>query len=308
MTIGEAVRRGQLVDNACRHVPGLPEERRELDYLRLDEIERYLEACGDFYRPLAEFLIGTGARISEALAVRWPDADLETGIVRISRQRARTTLATVATKGKRFRSVQIGPRLVATLEQLRDERAATRRDDGGWLFLCPPPLRGRYSRRTKPVPPNRRTAHDWHEWALEDAGLRNMPLHALRHTAATAWLGIPPFLRSPDGLRRKSPLRRRTPMPKTRPAYPEQFRREALELVRQGRAIPDVAESLRVSQQTLRNWRRQAERDRGKRDDGLTSAERDELRELRRRVKRLEQERDILKRATALFARETETR
>jgi transposase len=97
-------------------------------------------------------------------------------------------------------------------------------------------------------------------------------------------------------------------MPKTRPAYPEQFRREALELVRQGRAIPDVAESLGVSQQTLRNWRRQAERDRGKRDDGLTSAERDELRELRRRVKRLEQERDILKRATALFAGETETR
>jgi transposase len=98
-------------------------------------------------------------------------------------------------------------------------------------------------------------------------------------------------------------------MPKTRPAYPEQFRREALELVRQGRGIPDVAESLGVSAQTLRNWRRQDERDRGERDDGgLSSAERDELRELRRRVKRLEQERDILKRATALFARETETR
>ena len=42
-------------------------------------------------------------------------------------------------------------------------------------------------------------------------------------------------------------------MPKTRPAYPESFRREALELVRQGRSIPDVAESLGVSQQTQRN-------------------------------------------------------
>ena len=63
-----------------------------------------------------------------------------------------------------------------------------------------------------------------------------------------------------------------------------------------------------MSQQPLRNWRRQDERARGERDDGLTSAERDELRELRRRVRRLEQERDILKRATALFARETETR
>lgn len=97
-------------------------------------------------------------------------------------------------------------------------------------------------------------------------------------------------------------------MPKTRPPYPEQFRREAVELVRQGRSIPDVAASLGVSAQSLRNWTRQEQRDRGERDDGLTSDEREELRELRRRVRRLEQERDILKRATALFARETETR
>ena len=98
-------------------------------------------------------------------------------------------------------------------------------------------------------------------------------------------------------------------MPKSKPPYPEQFRREALELVRQGRSIPDVAESLGITAQSLRNWRRQDERDRGERDDGgLTSAEREELRRLRRENKRLEQERDILKRATALFARETETR
>ena len=95
-------------------------------------------------------------------------------------------------------------------------------------------------------------------------------------------------------------------MPRTRPAYPESFRREALELLRGGRSIPDVAESLGMSPQSLRNWKRQDGRDRGERDDGLTSAEREELRELRKRVKRLEQERDILKRATALFARETE--
>jgi transposase len=97
-------------------------------------------------------------------------------------------------------------------------------------------------------------------------------------------------------------------MPKSKPPYPEEFRREAVELVRQGRAIPDVASSLGVSAPSLRNWVRQGQLDRRERDDGLTSAEREELRELRRRVKRLEQERDILKRATALFARETETR
>ena len=119
--------------------------------------------------------------------MRWPDIELGAGVVRISRQRARGADDTVATKGKRFRSVQIGPRLVTTLRDLALSRRPGQ-PDGGWLFLCPPPLRGRYSGRIEPVPPSRKSAHDWHEWALEDAGLRDMPLHALRHTAATAWL------------------------------------------------------------------------------------------------------------------------
>ena len=97
-------------------------------------------------------------------------------------------------------------------------------------------------------------------------------------------------------------------MPKARPAYPEQFRREAIELLRAGRTPRELAESLGVSQQTLRNWRRQDQVDRHERDDGLTSDEREELRRLRRENARLTQERDLLKRAAAFFAKETEIR
>ena len=97
-------------------------------------------------------------------------------------------------------------------------------------------------------------------------------------------------------------------VPKTRPAYPPEFRREALQMLRAGRTPRELSESLGVSQQTLRNWRRQDQLDRHERDDGLTSDERDELRRLRRENARLKQERDLLKRAAAFFAAETETR
>jgi transposase len=96
-------------------------------------------------------------------------------------------------------------------------------------------------------------------------------------------------------------------MPRTRPPYPPQFRREAVELLRSGVALKQVAADLGVSEQTLRNWRRQQDVDAG-RADGLTSAEREELRALRRQVRRLEQEREILKKAAAFFARETDRR
>jgi transposase len=97
-------------------------------------------------------------------------------------------------------------------------------------------------------------------------------------------------------------------MPKSRPPYPEEFRREAVQMVRSGRRLSDVATSLGVTEQSLRNWVKRDQLERRERDDGLTLAERDELRDLRRKVKRLEQERDLLKRAAAFFARETETR
>jgi len=79
-------------------------------------------------------------------------------------------------------------------------------------------------------------------------------------------------------------------------------------MLRAGRSPQELAEALGVSAQTLRNWRRQDERDRGERDDGLTSDQLEELRQLRRENARLKQERDLLKRAAAFFAAETETR
>ncbi len=96
-------------------------------------------------------------------------------------------------------------------------------------------------------------------------------------------------------------------MPRTRPPYPEEFRREAVELVRQGRSVSDVAEALGVSQQTLRNWTRQVDVDAGVRE-GLSSDDKEELTKLRRRVRVLEQEREILKKAAAFFAKENDTR
>ena len=97
-------------------------------------------------------------------------------------------------------------------------------------------------------------------------------------------------------------------VPKTRPAYPPEFRREAVQMLRAGRTPRELAQSLGVSEQTLRNWRRQAQVDRHERDDGLTSDEREELRRLRRENARLKQERDLLKRAAAFFAVENERR
>jgi transposase len=97
-------------------------------------------------------------------------------------------------------------------------------------------------------------------------------------------------------------------MPRTRPAYPESFRREAIELMRQGRSPVALAKSLGCSPQTLRNWRRQDELDRGVRDDGVRTDEREELARLRRENTRLRQERDLLKRAAAFFATESGTR
>jgi len=96
-------------------------------------------------------------------------------------------------------------------------------------------------------------------------------------------------------------------MPKI-PPYTDEFKREAVKLLRTGdRTIPQLARELGVSPQSLRNWSTQLDVDEG-RAEGLSSAEREELKRLRRENRVLCEEREILKKAAAFFAKEGGTR
>ena len=94
-------------------------------------------------------------------------------------------------------------------------------------------------------------------------------------------------------------------MPRTRPPYSREFREQLVELVKAGRTPEELAEEFEPSAHSIRKWVKQNDLDTGERLDGLTSGERDELRRLRREVKQLKVEREILKKAAAWFARES---
>ena len=91
-------------------------------------------------------------------------------------------------------------------------------------------------------------------------------------------------------------------MPRTRNPYPAEFRDQMIALARAGRSVEDLAREFEPCTATIHGWIRQVERDDGQRDDGLSSEERDELRRLRKEVRQLRQERDILSKAAAWFA------
>ena len=91
-------------------------------------------------------------------------------------------------------------------------------------------------------------------------------------------------------------------------AYPKEFRDKVVKLVQVGdRSTREVAEEFGILVDSVRRWVQQAERDQGSRQDGLRSAEREELVRLRRENRRLKMEREILSKAAAWFARETDS-
>jgi integrase len=172
-----------VMRNPARSSPGarerikLPAPHR--DYLRVDEIPRYLDACEDIYRPLAETLIATGLRISEALALTWDDVDLDSRTIRVLRSRKAEGRG--STKGDRFRAVDFGPRLERVMHALPRAGSADPR-----TLVFRGPRGGELSRSD--------VSRDLHKQALEDAALRRtLRLHDLRHTAAASWLaaGLP---------------------------------------------------------------------------------------------------------------------
>jgi len=95
-------------------------------------------------------------------------------------------------------------------------------------------------------------------------------------------------------------------MPRTREPYPPEFRQQMIELVGAGRTPEELSREFEPTAQTIHNWVRQTDIDARVRSDGMTSLEREELRRLRRENKQLRVEREILKKAAAWFARETD--
>jgi integrase len=170
--LARAVQAGGVATNPARsdnpdEPLELPYDQPEMRRLDRDQAQRYLDACSERFRPLAELLIGTGARIGEALALEWADLRLDTLEVTIARSAQRTGIG--STKTDRRRTIQIDPHLASVL---REHRRASGRV-GGLVF--PNEVGGVWDRDNI-----RRREHGP---ALKRAGLsEEVRLHDLRHT------------------------------------------------------------------------------------------------------------------------------
>lgn len=204
-------RQGKVAGNVVTLVDRIPEDDVERDWLREREIDLYLDGCSAIYRPVAENLLETGVRISEALSLKvedtdYLDSDSPVLMVRRTRRdkaerergrksRGRRGDREGATKGKEERAVAVGPeyakRLLARAALVSEMAEGDPRK--AYLFQMPTTFargdRGGTQTIAPNTPLNRSTvSRDWHKDALREAGLRDMPLHALRHTAAALWL------------------------------------------------------------------------------------------------------------------------
>ena len=189
VALGHAVEDGLIPNNPAssagrRDRIKLPLPHREMDFLRLDEIPVYIEACSNKYRLLAEVLIGSGLRISEAVSLTWGDIDWRSGAIIVNRSRKHAE--TGSTKSDRSRRVEIGPRLLSLLGDSRAAQAEHHAEDDGRRLIFPGRRDGHLDRN--------RVSQSWHRQALKRAGLRQtIRLHDLRHSAAASWLasGLP---------------------------------------------------------------------------------------------------------------------
>lgn len=154
----------------------LPYERPTMHYLSREAAMRYLAACPEWYRAVAEVLLGAGLRIGEAIALEWRDVDWDGSALNVSR--AAKNGGVGGPKGDRARTVLIAPYL---LQLLREHRTGQAEGNTISKLVFTSPLGSMLNRDNV-----RRRGH---ERAVKVAGLSPaLRLHDLRHTAATLWL------------------------------------------------------------------------------------------------------------------------
>jgi integrase len=179
--MARALREGLVSTNAAASVDRdepleLPHEKPAIRPLSAAEARAYLDAAPDWYRPMAEVLLGTGMRLGELVALEWRDIDWDAGAIRVERAYKRGLIGTP--KGDRGRTIQIDSVVLARVRDHRQKQFASGRRASGIVFAT--------SVGTRMLPNNVRDRG--HLRTLRNADLRHVRLHDLRHTAATIWL------------------------------------------------------------------------------------------------------------------------